>query len=395
MARLLACWELGLGNGHLSLMVPAARALAAMGHESWLAARDVVTPPTLWGDGPPAFSRVVQAPLWVRQRIAVPTFSYGQVIGDGGFMSEEGLIEIVRAWLTLFELVRPVGIYGEHAPASLLAAHVARLPSARLGSPFSCPPATGPMPSIMPWVRGPEAADDAVANRVIRAVCRHFKAPMLGSVRELLATATPFVTSWPEVDPSAGRRDSDYYGPMDGLALAAPPDWPSAPAGAPRIFVYLPFERVQAAPLVEALAVRGWPTVWVSGRPFAGRLPESIRHEVEPVDIARALTEARLFVTRVGHASSLDALRHGAPMLLLPDMLEAETHARQLEARGLGRRPAAWTADAIGDALDALADDDAPERAAAATVRARYAAYDAPAVAATLGRRMARALRLL
>jgi UDP:flavonoid glycosyltransferase YjiC (YdhE family) len=394
MARLLACWELGLGNGHLGLLAPVARALADLGHESWLASRDVVTPGTLWADSTPPFARVVQAPLWVRQRVAVPTFSYGQVIGDAGFLGEEGMIEIVRAWLTLFDLVKPVAIYGEHAPASLLAAHVARLPSARVGSPFSCPPATNPMPSIMPWVRGPEAGDDALANRVIRAVCRHFAAPMLGSVRELLATATPFVTSWPELDPNAGRRDSDYYGPMDGLALAAPPDWPEAAASSPRIFVYLPFERVQSAPLVEALAARGWPVVWVSTARFAGRLPDTIRHEVEPVDIGRALGEAQLFVTRVGHASSLDALRHGAPMLLLPDMLEAETHARQLEARGLGKRPAAWTAPAIGEALDALVAEAAPERAAAAAVSAHYAKYDAPAIGALLARRMERALRL-
>ncbi len=390
MARLLACWELGLGHGHLSLLAPAARALGLLGHESWVASRDVVTAGTLAGS---PFARVVQAPLWVRQRVAVPTFSYGQVIGDGGFLIEEGLIELVRAWLALFELVVPVGIYGEHAPASLLAAHVARLPAARLGSPFTCPPAVRPMPGVMPWIRAATGGDDAVADRVVRAVCRHFRAPMLTGVAELLATATPFVTSWPELDANAGRTDSDYYGPMDGLALDVAPDWPDGRG--PRIFVYLPFERVQAAPLVAALAARGWPVVWVSASAFKGDLPATIRHEVEPIDIGRALREARLFVTRVGHSSALDALRAGAPMLLLPDMLEAEAHSRQLEAQGLGRRPAAWTAEAIGAALDGLAADGAPERAAAAAVRARYADYVPGAVSSLLARRMARALRLL
>jgi hypothetical protein len=337
----------------------------------------------------------VQAPLWVRQRVASPTFSYGQVIGDGGFFAEDGLAELVRAWLTVFDLVQPVAIYGEHAPASLLAAHVARLPAARLGSPFTCPPATRPMPALMPWIKGPDPEADALPDRVIRAVCRQFRAPMLAGVAELLRTAAPFLTSWPELDPNAGRTDADYYGPMGGLESEAPPDWPETGPQDRRIFVYLPFNRAQAAPLAEALARRGWPTLWVSGSPPGFRLPPSIRHETEPVDIARALAEARLFATRVGHASAMDALLAGCPMLMLPDMLEAETHARRLETQQLGRRPEEWTADAIGTALDAMVLDDAPERCAAAAVAKRYASYEPAAVRQLLGRRMARALKLL
>ena len=60
------------------------------------------------------------------------TYSYGQVIADGGFADDEGLIELVRAWLTLFDLVKPAAVYCEHAPASVLAAHVARLPNTSL-----------------------------------------------------------------------------------------------------------------------------------------------------------------------------------------------------------------------------------------------------------------------
>ncbi len=393
MARLLACWELGLGHGHLSKLAPAARGLARLGHESWLAARDVVTAAAMPGQ---PFAGTVQAPIWVRGRAARLTLSYGQVIFDGGFQEEEGLTALVEAWLSLFSLVQPDAVYGDHAPASLLAAHVARLPAARLGSPFSCPPAQRPMPALMAWRQqtlAERAANDALPNRLIRAVCRHFKAPMLEDVHDLLATATPFLGSWPELDPFAPRTDSDYYGPMGGLAATQMPEWPDA--SGPKVFVYLPFHRPAAAPLIEALAARGWPVLWVSATPPPGALPGNILPETEPAEIGRVFAQAAVFATRVGHNAAADALVAGVPMLLLPDMLEAEIHARQIEAGGLGRRPAVLSAAAIGEVLDALVAADAPERAAAAAVKARIAAALPEDPEGLLARRMARALGLL
>jgi UDP:flavonoid glycosyltransferase YjiC (YdhE family) len=392
MARLLACWELGLGNGHINYLASAARGLAASGHESWLATRDVVTARVL-PDRP--FAKVLQAPLWTRSLVNSMTYSYGQVIADGGFADDDGLAELVRAWLTLFDLVQPDALYGEHAPAALLAAHVARLPAARLGTPFTCPPVVRPMPELVPWL--PESAArragaDAVPDRVIRSVCRAFGVPVLGGVADLLATATPFLASWPELDPFGGRRDSAYYGPLEGIGATTRPDWPAARG--PRIFVYIPFDRPIAAPIAEALAARGWPVVWMSATAPRFALPPSIRHEVEPVDVATALREATLVVHRGGHGLCLDAIRAACPQVLLPDRVEARTHALQAAARGLGRLPAEWTGACIGATLDAMVLHDAPEIAACAAAAARRSGYDPVAMALQLGRDMATALRI-
>lgn len=389
MSRLLAAWEMGLGYGHVTYLAAAARALRVLGHESWLAARDVVTP-GIFTDAP--FAGVVQAPVWLRPVGSGLTYSYGQVIADGGFADDEGLIELVRAWLALFELVQPEAVYGEHSPAAILAAHVARLPSARLGTPFTCPEAVRPMPVIAPWLGGDSSGADAVADRVIRSVCRHFGAPMLAGVAEMLATAVPFLKSWPELDAAPPRTDSLYYGPLTGIKAAAAPDWPRA-AG-PRVFVYVPFDRPMAAGLAAALGQRGWPVIWVCTTPQLFPLADNIRHEREPVDVAAAMREATVFANRGGHGACLDALRAGCPQLLLPDRVESRTHALQLAARGLGRLVPAWDAAAIGECLDSLAMLDAPEHAACAEVAARYADYDEAAMTALLGRNLAAALRL-
>jgi UDP:flavonoid glycosyltransferase YjiC (YdhE family) len=390
LSRLLASWELGLGNGHITYLASAARGLGALGHQSWLAARDVVTPQVL-ADRP--FDRVVQAPIWLRQGATGITRSYGQVIADAGFADDEGLIALVAAWLALFASVKPDAIYGEHAPASLLAAHVARLPAARLGTPFTCPVAVRPMPDITPWLAGDATAADQVCDRVVRAVCRHYGAPMLSGIAELLATATPFVASWPELSmPGAERRDSALYGPLTGIGAATAPDWPTT-AG-PRVFVYLPFEREMARPLAAALGSRGWPVIWVCTTPPGFALPDNIRHEVEPIDTALALRQATLLASRGGHGICLDAIRHGCPHLMLPDRVETRANALAVAAHGLGRLPPAWDAAAIGTCLDAMARLDAPEVAACAAAAARHAGYDAQAMTAQLGRDMAAALGL-
>ncbi len=391
MARLLACWELGGGMGHIAGLAPAAAALAALGHESWLAALDVAVaePPGRW-----PFQRVLPAPLWPHRSATFPTLSFGQVIADGGFADAGGLAALVRAWLDLFDLVAPAAIYGDHAPASLLAAHVAGLPAARLGTPFTCPPAARPMPALMPWLSvsaDARAAADVVADRVVQDVCRGFGAPVLAGLAELLATARPFLISWPETD-GQDRDDSAWYGPVTGLGAAAAPDWPVVDG--PQVLVFLPFGRAAAAPLAEALGLRGWPVVWMCPSPPPFKLPANIRHESELVAIRGGTDGPRLLVGRASHSINLAALRSGVPQLLLPDDVETRTMAVALAARQLGRLPDAWTAAAIGPLLDALVRDDAPERAAAAAVAARYAGYDPAAMAGRLGRDLAAALGL-
>ncbi len=390
MARLLACWELGAGSGHFATLVPTARALAALGHESWLASRDMKAAAPLV---PAPFAQLLQAPLWPHRSAPVPTLSYGQVIADGGFGDSAGLLGLVRAWLALFVRVEPAAIYGDHAPASLLAAHVAGLPAARLGTPFTCPPAVWPPPPLMPWLAvpaGARAEADAFADAAVRHVCRALGAPVLDGLAGLLATAPPFLTSWAEFD-DFGHAETAFYGPLAADARVEPP-WPATQG--PRVLVFMPFDRPAAPPLAAALATRGWPAVWVYPEPPAFTLPVSIRHSRDPVAIVSGTAGTQLVISRGSHAVSLTTLAAGLPHLLLPDNVETRMTALTLARQQLGRLPDAWSVESIGALLDALAAADAPERAAAAAVAARHAGHDAAAATARLGRDVATALRL-
>jgi hypothetical protein len=391
MARLLACWELGLGLGHLAVLSPVAQALRARGHESWLAACDVVAAQDT-ADAP--FARVLQAPRWLGLPVQGSTLGYGQVFADAGFGDSAGLQALVAAWLGLVDLVRPAALYTEHAPGALLAAYIAGLRAVRLGSPFVCPPAARPLPTLMPWQAASpaeRAGADAVADAAVRDVCRAFGAPVLDGLAELLATAPPFLASWPELNPLPPRHDSAWYGPLVPIEHEPPPAWPAV-AG-PRVVVYLPFDRPAAAPLAAALARRGWPVLWISAGMPGHALPASIRHSCRPVAIGPVLATAQVFVGR-SHGAVLAAMAAGVPQLLLPDNVESRTLALAIAAQGQAQLPESWDEAAIGALLDALAAPDAPEAVAARAAAARHAGHDPAAATTRLAADMLAALGL-
>jgi hypothetical protein len=108
LARVLFCWEIGAAFGHLHTLIPIARALAAVGHEVVLAARDVVEPWNLI-QGLPA--SVVAAPRpAIDPRFADPTLQKGSftgLLGTFGYARPDYLAPIVRAWDGLLDVVRP------------------------------------------------------------------------------------------------------------------------------------------------------------------------------------------------------------------------------------------------------------------------------------------------
>lgn len=355
MALLLGTWELGFGYGHIAHLAPLAEALKARGHRMTVAARNPATATA--APGAP-FAGILVPPIYrPAPRPRQPTLTYAQVIADGGLTDLPAALKLVEAWLDLFKRSGASGVVAEHAPASLLAAHVARLPAAIIGSGFMVQPATRPLPSLLPWTNASEAdraRADAAADSVIREVCRRFGAPPLDGVAGLIASVPPGLTTWPELDMHGPRPGSTYYGPLGGFAGAARPAWPAGEG--PRSFVYFPFDHPRAAQLVEALAGLGWPTIWHAARAPTIELPASIGFSPQPVDIDHVLEEAALIIGRGAHGTSCRALIAGRPQLTLPDTLETQLMARQIAGHRLGARAGAAAAG-IREALAAMVAD--------------------------------------
>jgi hypothetical protein len=375
MARLLATWELGWGYGHVASVAPLAVAMRARGHETVFAARDPVSADDVAGG---AFSAIVQAPIYTRRLRRRDTLTYGQVIAEGGFVDAASVAALVRAWLTLFDMLGLDALLVEHAPVSLLAAHIAGLRAVRIGPTFTAPPARDPMPTLMPWARhrNAELAEAGrPADAIVQAVCRMFGAPPLSGVAELLGRAPNFALSWPELDHHGPQPGIGYYGPLAGIAASARPRWPSGQG--PRTLVYLRFDRPAGRTVADALGMLGWPTVWHAAAPPGFALAPNILLSPDPLDMAGMAGDADLFVGRGSHGAGCAMLRAGLPQLLLPDTLESLLVTYRLRQAGVASSQSG-SADAgeVAAALTRIATDDLI-RAAAHRYRDAYDPYDA------------------
>ena len=371
MKTILATWELGLANGHVAHVAPLARGMKRLGVATAFAARDVVTA-ALVGDRP--FASIHQAPVLMRPVPRIPTLTYAQVIADGGFGDADHATALVAAWLMLFEAVKPAGIVTEFAPVSLLAAHVAGLPVARMGYGWAQPKAEWPLGFLMPWLPDDRAARTEagrLADHVVQTVCARFGAPPLAGLPDLLALTPRFLTTWPDLDHGDIEPGMTYYGSMSGLAATLRPDWPAGQG--PRAFVYMPFSHAAGQTLVAALAALGWPTIWHCAE-APPQLPGNIVFSLKPVDVAYVLGEAAIFIGRGGHATCCEAVRAGCPILIIPDSLETTLGGWRFEQRGLARLlTEAATTSQLRAALETLLDDFGESSAAA---QRRYAGYD-------------------
>ena len=380
--RLLATWELGLGYGHVATLAPVCRALRAGGHHLALAARTPQTALRLERD---AFDLVVQSPRFAGPVPRRETLTYGQVLAAGGLTDAAGAIPLVRQWLDVLERLESGALLVEHAPMSLLAAHVAGLPAHRLGPTFVAPRARDAGASLQPWA-GHAAAELAAArqpaDQAVREICRHFGAPALAGLGELLAGAPLHSLAWAELDHHGPDRASLYYGPLIGIAADAHPEWPGGKG--PRTLVYLPFDRGGSAVVAQALGGLGWPVLWHSASPPGGALPPNIRYSAAPIDLAAAGPGAALYVGRGGYGASASMLAAGVPQLLLPDTLESLLLTYRLRLAGVARSQAVSAgADVVREALRRAAGDDRM-RQQAAQVSARHGNHSASAMTGLL-----------
>lgn len=382
--RLLATWELGLGYGHVATLAPISRALREDGHHLTLAARTPQTALRLERD---AFDRVVQGPRFAGSALRGETLTYGQVIAAGGLIDAAGAIPLVRQWLDAFERLEPDLVLAEHAPLSLLAAHIAGLPARRLGPTFVAPRAHDVGASLQPWA-GHGAAELAAAQRpadqAVREVCRHFGAPEPAGLGGLLVGAPLHSLTWAELDHYGPDATGFYYGPLIGIEADAHPEWPRGEG--PRTLVYLPFDRPGSAVVAQALAGLGWPVLWHSASPPGEALPANILFSATPIDLAAAGREAALYVGRGGYGASAKMLAAGVPQLLLPDTLESLLLTYRLRLAGLAWSQAVSAgADAVREALCRAARDDRM-RHQAARVAARHGKYSPSAMTELLVR---------
>lgn len=342
MARILICWELGAGYGHLARLAPVARALAALGHEVSVAARDVLSAHAMLG----GFA-IHQAPIRLKGT-ALPgaALNYADILMRSGLSDGPAITALIAAWRALFDALSPDLIVADHAPTALLAARAGNRKAAALGTGFAVPPPLNPMPTVLPWRQVDGAALEQAEARFLAAAneaLTGLDAAPLNAVADLFDVAAALPCTWPELDHYADRPDRGHPGPVMQPTPGAAPEWPAGGDG--RIFAYLSGEHPATATLLERLAdMNKAAVVHIRNATPAltARLSKAggpVRIYAEKIDAAAALAACDIVVTHGGHGLISAALAAGRPILSLPGVIEQAMLSFRVAKAGFGLVP--------------------------------------------------------
>jgi UDP:flavonoid glycosyltransferase YjiC (YdhE family) len=390
MASIVFAWELGGHTGHVTTLLPIARALQSRGHEVRFLLRELKSGADL--EGAAEIPRAA-APIWVGPGSYPNPLNFGQILHNFGYQYPGSVRQLIDAWRE--RLAGADAVVANVAPAAHIAVLTLGIPSFEISQGFHVPPPSMPAPPLRHWEPAPraelEAADRAILASVNATLAAHGAAP-LSTIGELFDGRAMLLT-YPELDIYPERGPADYYGvPRSGEGSSVP-DWPAGRG--PRVFGYLynyfaglepllaALERAQARAL---LLCRGAHPDLV--RKYEGG---SVRVLNEPMSVSRVLPQADLVVCHGSHQMTAQALLAGKPLLMLPTQLEQFLIMRRVVrlGAGLGIDPLVPDAD-YGKAIEALGSG--ARGSVARAFAQRYAGHDADAALATMIQRIERAV---
>jgi len=332
-------WELGTSYGHISVLLPFARKLKQRGHDVVLVVRELHNVSNLPVEG----MTVLQAPIWLppMHGLPEPPLNYSEILMRYGYFDADGLVGLVSAWRSTFELLGSDVIVADHSPTALLAARSMGLAATSLGSGFYCPPRRTPMPNMRAWLNVPrnrlENSDALVLDNMNKVLATR-KIKPLASVSELFDIAENFLCTFAELDHYAQREPARYWGACWNMEMGQEVAWPDGEGK--RVFVYLNPQSRDFAKVLEAIAALGLRAIVC-----APGISDNQRRQYEnpriivsakPFRLDRLLADCDLAIGYAGHAMTAGMLMAGVPLLLLPGQLEQFLLAARVEAMGAG-----------------------------------------------------------
>jgi UDP:flavonoid glycosyltransferase YjiC (YdhE family) len=379
MARILFCLELGGNYGHVIRSLPIARRLRDMGHRVALAA-------PMSGHATELFSKygleVLQCPTPDARRprwLSGEPASYSEGLLCVGYGDAASLERVVLAWRVLQASFEPDVIAADFAPTAVLAARSLGVPSILLGTGYTVPPPTIPLPWALLGSTPDGPRLQAVEKQVVESVnwvMKRLAGPHMTCVAQLVTGDAVALTTFPELDHYGSRPLGAYVGYIgqdyDSQRVV---QWREARRR--KILVYL---RGSDPSRWQGLfgAFRKLHVDVVAACPdLAARVDfesEYIRVFPSGIPISMLLRKADLLVTHAGTGLVTQALLQGVPLVMLPAYMEQKITAQRVQALGAGiAMGEELPLTAYLHVIDALLEDSASERVAASRFKDKYA----------------------
>ena len=327
MSRILCVWELGSGYGHMATFLPLALRLLHRGHEVIFALRDLSSAEFVLGRH--GFL-LLQAPIWIQKvsGLPEPPLNYAEILHRFGFLDKSGLMGMVKAWLNLFELVKPDLLLIDHAPTALLASMDTGIPRCLVGNGFCSPPRKSPTPNMRPWLNIPEqrlVESDQKVLSVINSLLADLGKPSIKMLTDLFNVEEDFLCTFPELDHYPNRKEGHYWGAIVNWEKGGdPPKWPAE--GSKYIFVYLRPRYKDFEKIVQVLRSLPFRTLIhapeLSENFMKKYQSPNLEFSHQPVHIKQAGQQCDLTICHAGHGTTSAMLLAGRPLLMFPMHLE-------------------------------------------------------------------------
>ena len=338
MGRVLCCWELGAGYGHLYRLLPIAEALTQAGYQVTLVTRSIERARSTFTQ---LEIEIFPAPSWLTPAKSFPlSLNYPQNLLRNGYWHALSLQQRLIDWLSLFDTHQPDLILAEHAPTALLAARIREIPRCVTGTGFTLPPRVTPIPGIQPWFPLPEHQLTQIENNflaIVNPLIKTLGGEELASVSGIFDQAEPFLCTLPELDHYPMRDKAEYLGPILFTPNQQDTTWPENDGM--RIFLYMNSANRFLRPVLSILK-----ELPVSALAFISALPEdeiqiwetdNLRIVLQPVNLSQVVNECQLVISQGGTNTGTFMLLNGIPLFILPLELEQMLWAYRLSQQGL------------------------------------------------------------
>lgn len=265
--------------------------------------------------------------------------NYSANLLRNGYWHRETVSRRIESWRDVVSTLQPDLLFCDHAPSALLATRGMRVARAAMGTGFTMPPLSSPMPNVQCWFPIPAerlAEADAELLEVVNAVTQ------LETVASLFDNVERFLCVEPELDHYDVRTATTYHGTIA-------PSFSAPFTG--EIFLYMSSTNRFLKPVLDALIELGVDVVaYIRGE---APVAPNIRYLHSMVDLAEVARRCSLAITHGGTQSSSLLLKHGAKVLICPEDLEKAVLGAQLQKRRLAHT-LNWFAPDVGNVRDRI-----------------------------------------
>jgi len=334
--KILLCWEMGAGYGHLASLRIAAKELVKRGHECLFAVADTHAARHILE---PDLGRVFHAPQQSRPGHQLPMqFSHATILYNAGFNNPEELSRRIKHWSTMMLNHHVDAVVADYSPIALVAARALGLPRTVIGCGFDVPPLVEPFPAFP--VFGSTIPETTLIHNE-EAVCTLLNGALVDlgfepyeKLQHIYSGAKRALLTYAEMDHYEGRQGDEYLGlPDDDLVSEKP--WPSKHAK--RVFAYLrphahldemlaALRDCDADVLLVADQIEAhYLTPYLRPGLFMATRLTNLRHRAQQCDA---------WLSYSPHGTSTEMLLAGKPGVVWPDTLERELVGRRLAQSG-------------------------------------------------------------